>query len=254
MNTTPLYDVVIASYYEPFWKLVPQILEHAPQSRVRIMDNGNRHYLWVKDKANTFLLEDNIGFVKATNAGIAMSTAPYVVLLNDDTMIYNNVFDRMRYYFEQDPKVGIVGAVQSPGFSWVCINNRREIYDEYAHITKESEISQEGHAKIAQDIAVKHNQQGLGASMVPFFCVMSKREVIEKVGYLSEEYGVGLGDDDDYCERVHRAGYKVLLALDCYVYHKQRTTFKELYTPEQIKDMTTKNIAFFKQKWGKEIV
>lgn len=260
---TPMYDVIIPSYKEDPLPLITSIcLHHKNDVHVFLMDNGRRTESTesTDGELSWYKMPSNLGFVKAVNAGIAMSQAPYIVLQNDDTQIFTNIYDQMRKYFDYQPglhfhvndtrPVGIVGAVSSPGFSWVSINNRPEHYPQYSHLGKDGDdkypqLSMETHAKIAQDIREQNKGQFIEASMLPFFCVMIKREVIEKVGYLSEEYGAGLGDDDQYCARVTKAGYKLLLALDSYVYHKQRTTFKALYTTEELKTMQEKNIKMF---------
>lgn len=51
---------------------------------------------------------------------------------------------------------------------------------------------------------------GLERSNMPwliFFCVMIKKEVFMKVGYLDESYGIGGGEDTDFCIKAYRLGY-----------------------------------------------
>jgi len=88
--------------------------------------------------------------------------------------------------------------------------------------------------------------------MIAFFCVLTKREIIEKVGPLSEEYGIGFCDDDDYCLRVRNAGFKIFIAKDVFVYHFHRTTFRSLYSDTEIKEMIDRNKKLFKGKWEKD--
>lgn len=42
-----------------------------------------------------------------------------------------------------------------------------------------------------------------------FFCVMIHRKVFEKIGLLNEEYGIGGGEDTEFCIEAERAGFKV---------------------------------------------
>ena len=64
--------------------------------------------------------------------------------------------------------------------------------------------------------------------MLVFFCVMIKREVINKIGLLDEKFGVGLGDDDDYCHRAEAAGFRLAFVGNLEIYHKHKATFKAL--------------------------
>ena len=42
-----------------------------------------------------------------------------------------------------------------------------------------------------------------------FFCVMIDRKVFDKIGLLNEEYGVGTGEDVEFCIEAEQAGFRV---------------------------------------------
>jgi len=88
----------------------------------------------------------------------------------------------------------------------------------------------------------------LEIGMLAFFTTMFKREVLNVIGLLDESFGVGLGDDDDYCQRCLDHGYKMALIQDLIIPHHHRTTFKTLYTEQEIKTMQDKAIKYFKDK------
>lgn len=48
-----------------------------------------------------------------------------------------------------------------------------------------------------------------------FFCVMIKKEVFMKVGYLDESYGIGGGEDTDFCIKAYRLGYTNYMVPEC---------------------------------------
>lgn len=232
IEMTPLYDVIIPSYQEDIDSLCSALNMTHRELRITIIDNGNRDFGEQYGNQRVFPPKENIGFVKASNAGIAMSTAPYIVLMNDDTMIYNNVFDKMRLCFEKDPKLGIVGA---------ALSGRMQ------HDIDRAEQD-------AKDCEVNFRGELLYTGMVPFTCAMLKREVIEKCDYLDESFGVGYAEDDEYCYRVRQAGFKIGIARDAYVLHRGSQTFKALYTPEQIIELKARNLEYYKKKWGLETI
>lgn len=165
----------------------------------------------------------NLGFIKGTNLGIAASTSDVIVLQNNDTIVEPGWLDKMLLSLE-DPEVGLVGPTTVTAASW---QNRENLPKEFFFYPSK-EIK----------------------GMLAFFCVAIKREVITKIGYLSEEFGLGFGDDDDYCERAKNAGYKLVLRTDVTVEHYHRTTFKK-YIPNW-QDTQQTNIDFFNQKYGKQ--
>jgi len=89
-------------------------------------------------------------------------------------------------------------------------------------------------------------------SMLAFFCVVFRREVFDKVGFLDESFGVGLGDDDDFCYRMWQANMRCALSMGTYVHHEHRSTFKMLYTDKQYQDMKRERLARFQEKHGVE--
>ena len=55
-------------------------------------------------------VHDNLGYLRATNLGIAASRGKYVALLNNDTIPLSGWLDRLVVELESDPKIGIAGA------------------------------------------------------------------------------------------------------------------------------------------------
>ena len=165
-------------------------------------------------------MPENLGFVKATNAGIAVSTAPFVLFLNNDTELPRGWVDAFSEVLAKEPEVGIVGPLSSSKHQW------------------------QGQVKAFKGwrILGKHN-------MLSFFCALLRRSVIEKCGYLSEEYRAGLGDDDDYCAAAHKAEFRLALRGDITVVHHHRTTFRDVYGEGGWVAMQEQNIDHFYEKW-----
>jgi GT2 family glycosyltransferase len=167
-------------------------------------------------------LPENLGFIKATNAGIAVSTAPFVLLLNNDTEVVPHWLDRMLDVMYARPKVGLVGARSSSP----------------ADHAARSEQPAPGYVVLKDK------------SMLPFFCVLIRREVIVQCGYLSEEFRQGFGDDDDYSRRAQAAGWQLARRTDVEVLHHHRTTFNAVYGgPAGWEPYRRENAALFYKKW-----
>ena len=64
--------------------------------------------------------------------------------------------------------------------------------------------------------------------MLSFFCVALRRDVLDRVGMLDEDFGFGFYEDDDYCIRVRHAGYKLVCAEDVFVYHRGGGSFDRM--------------------------
>lgn len=210
------------------------IREHTTGYRLIFVDNGSPEFDQIEPEVRShphILIRNvqNVGFVKAVNAGLRVSSAPHVVLVNNDIEAAAGWLDKLREGFNI-PQVGIVGPLM------------RVEKDEADPVFKVSRPCWQSTWKV-------RNGGGLfvvpQTAMVAFFCVMFSREVLNAVGSLDETYGVGLGDDDDYCRRVHRLGFEIVLQQDLRIPHHHRSTFNVLYSPEEIKSMQAKALRKF---------
>jgi len=243
-------DIIVPTYGQPEFtaKCFESIALTSQPDQVRVIwvDNGTVRGPWKNDQhgddigslmvmaedyltrknfdVERVLLKENLGFVKATNIGIAMSTAPYVLLLNNDTELPEGWLPSLMEPFVTFPSCGVVGPRSSSKEQW------------QGQVPLET--TPPGWRCLPRN------------RMLAFFCALVKRKVFEKVGYLSEEYRLGLGDDDDFCERVQQAGFYLALRHDLTVLHHHRTTFKAVYGDNGWLEYQKENIAIFKQKYG----
>jgi GT2 family glycosyltransferase len=195
------------------------------------------------------LNSENLGFVKGTNQGMKLAiedNADYVVLLNNDTEVYDGWLQAMISVAEKHEKIGIVGPLASPSHGWQDINNLRKKRPEEFSDLPDYNNDPEAYAKIIKN---KYGNRSIEVyPVVAFFCTLIKRDLMEKIGVLSEDYGLGFSDDDDYCSRALDAGYKIYLAKDVFIFHNHRTTFKKHFSEEEIREMGRANREILKKK------
>ena len=148
--------------------------------------------------------EKNLGFVRAINQGLQISRAPYVSILNNDTLPGEGWLRELVRFAERNPDVGLLNPICN------------------GHLTRNLTVNE--YAKLImfdRDKFMEMNQcQG--------FCMLIKREVIERIGYLDDTFGVGGFDDTDYSMRAHLAGYRSVCVYSSYVYHREHASFDAL--------------------------
>lgn len=227
-----LIDIVIPAFNQPEFTTacLRSLGQEIPDAiRVILINNGStweareQYYSVLRGAPYSFLMIDlpvNTGFVRATNVGIAISEAPYLMLLNNDTEMTPGVLGKLLEVLYQESSVGIVGPRSSSLHQW------------------------QGQAPEGQGWTILGDHQ-----MLSFFCALMRRDIVPKCGYLSEQYKAGLGDDDDYCEVVKAAGWKLALRSDALVLHHHRTTFREVYGEDALQEMQRANIMHFRRKW-----
>jgi hypothetical protein len=102
--------------------------------------------------------------------------------------------------------------------------------------------------------AAKHREvkagQGAFVDRLTGFCLLVRREVLDKIGGFDERYGIGFFDDDDLCLRARDAGFKLVVANDVYIHHFGSRTFNSLGVDCRLQ--LAVNLEQFKNKWGRE--
>ncbi len=156
-------------------------------------------------------LDKNYGFAKANNIGIKQAYGKYILILNPDTLLFEDTLQVMYDYMEQNKEVGIAGCkVLNPdgSFQLAC---RRGFPTPWVSFCKLFGLQSlfprwklfAQYNQTYRDINQTYNIDAvIGAFM---FC---RKEIFEKIGLFDEEYFM-YGEDLDLCYRAKLAGYQV---------------------------------------------
>jgi len=207
-------------------------------------DNDTQEYLKTT-QAKVIRNDKNLGFVKAINQGLSTSEAAYVILLNNDVILGKNWLENLI-----DASIAGFDIVVPLCFNSVIsvsslkkdVESKGVAWPDYpdTDVTRWAEFFQQIYYKTIL-ILSKTN-------FVTFFCVLLTNNVIKQVGLLDEQFGSGLYDDLDYCRRAEKLGFKMAVALDTYAYHKERTTFRQVYSEQELNALLNKNLALLNKK------
>ena len=151
---------------------------------------------------------DNLGFAGGNNVGIRYALAKddfeYTWLLNNDTVIEKDSLSSLVSYAAKND-LGISGSV----LMYYHDPNKVQAYggttNKFLGIVK--------HIKNINDIEKKLDHI-VGASF------LINKKVIKKIGLLPEEYFLYL-EETDYCFNARNYGFKLGIAIDSNVYHKE---------------------------------
>jgi glycosyltransferase involved in cell wall biosynthesis/predicted Zn-dependent protease len=181
--------------------------------------------------------EENKGFPAGCNQGLAASRGEYVVFLNNDTVVTAGWLDGLVQWSLSDwPRVGLVGAVTNASRA------PQQVEPGYADLSGLPAFA----ARRQRDFAGK----SLAVERLTGFCLLARRELLDRVGGFDEGYGLGFFDDDDLSVRALKAGYRLLVAQDVFVHHFGSRTFTALGVdfPAALRE----NFEKFRAKWGPE--
>ena len=82
------------------------------------------------------------------------------------------------------------------------------------------------------------------------FCAAMRRDVVERVGVLDEQFEIGMFEDDDYARRVRAASYRIVCTDDVFVHHFGQGSLGELCVSGEYDRVLEANRRRFEQKWG----
>ena len=203
-----------------------------------VVDNnstdGTVEYLKSQTNLKVIYNKQNVGFPKGCNLGIGISKKENdILLLNNDTIVTSNYLENLNKCLNSDECIGAVGPVTNSSPYYQAVDVKFENSDQMQEIAKNINISNKE--------LWEERQKLIG------FCMIIKREALEKVGLLDEEFSPGNYEDDDYSIRLIKNGYRLILAKDTFIYHYGGASFEN---NNKYISILQKNEKKFKEKWG----
>lgn len=197
-NTDMKYRLYIVNDKSPDERVMPFLVEYA------------------KDKDNVILLENiaNLGFVQSVNKAIEISSND-VVIVNTDVVVPDKWLERLMIPIIMRNDVASATPFTNSGticsFPVFCDNN--DIFLDIPLETIDNEFSK---------IKAIYNDMPTGVG----FCMGMKRNVINKIGILNAEvFYKGYGEENDWCQRAAKNGFRNVMVENLFVWHKHGGSF-----------------------------
>jgi glycosyltransferase involved in cell wall biosynthesis len=178
------YSIVIPTFQHLDDLLKPcinSIIEYTDLTQVQVIivangcTDGTVEYLaTLKQPFNSLIFEKPLGYTRAANEGIKSATGEFVVVLNNDTVL-----------------------MSQPKNKWL---------DLMAEPFADPKVGITGPLMSYSPSCERH--------FLIFFCAMIRASLFEEIGYFDEIFGVGAGEDTDFCIKAENKGYKILQVPD----------------------------------------
>lgn len=154
---------------------------------------------------------ENFGFLGAINYGLRTCGNRDVVLLNSDTIVNGNWFDRLHRIARSRKKVGTI----TPMGSYAELVS-------YPHIRKSADISTREMTWVfdqaCQQAAGKFHWHEIPVGVG--FCMYITKDLLKNIGGFDGRWVFsGYGEEVDFCLRARKAGFVNLAALNVFVTH-----------------------------------
>ncbi|MFQ3549584.1 MAG: glycosyltransferase, partial [Armatimonadota bacterium] len=242
----PLTSIVILAHnqFEYTKKCVESIEKNTPEKHeIIIVDNASTddtnqfftEYCKTNQNIRLITLNENLGYAGGNNAGIAQSKGDYVVVMNNDVIVTPKWLSGMVEKAQSDPKVGIVGPMTNN------VSGPQKINVTYDQNTLK------GLGSFSRKWMENNKDKSIEFWRAVGFCMLVKKEVIEKIGGFDTRFGKGNFEDDDFCLRANIAGYKCEIAFDVFVHHFGSVTFAN--EKVDYSALLKQNWKIFADKW-----
>ena len=191
-----------------------------------VVDNGSETP-FVTDDKNTIIIrsDKNTGFTGGNNIGIKKALergANFVLIINNDTVVSQNMISNLLKVLESDKKIGAVVPK-------IYFSKGHEYHKEKY---KDSELGRViwfagGYMdwKNAQSVHIGLDEVDQGQydkshkiNFATGCCILLKREVLETIGLFDKKYFLYY-EDADFSQRITKSGYEIYYVPSAILYH-----------------------------------
>jgi GT2 family glycosyltransferase len=192
-------------------------------------DEETTSYLreFAKGRGAVTLLEndENLGYTRSANRGLAAGTADFRILLNSDTIVSSNWALKLLDAANQSPRIGIVGplsnAAGAQSIPQIKAKGKNTAINLLPPGVAPSDLDRACETWSDPDLVPR-------VPLVHGFCFGIKKEVIESIGFFDDKnFKLFYGEENDYCFRATAAGFELAVATNTFVYHRKSRSIDE---------------------------
>lgn len=198
-NATVPFELVVVDDASPDAVLGAELRQLAERGLVSLLINGS-----------------NLGFVRSANRGLLLHEDRDVVLLNSDTQVFGDWLGRLLAVLHGTPTI----ATATP------LSNAATILS-YPVTLRDNARSRLDFAAL-DEICARANQEPVELPTGIGFCMAIKRACIDEIGgFDAAEFGLGYGEENDFCRRAVAKGWVNVAATNVFVWHRGGGSFGE---------------------------
>lgn len=166
--------------------------------------------------------KSNIGFPAAVNQGLKLFNGDYVLILNPDTKIQKDFFEKALYCLKSDPKIGVMG----PKFVDPDGTPQGSVYRETSIVRTIQEYWFGKTGLTGKYIPSTEDRTPVKVDCVMGACMFMPRKTVEKVGLFTDKVFI-FYEDLDYCRRIRNFGFKVIFNPSITIEHEHGQSTKQ---------------------------
>jgi GT2 family glycosyltransferase len=189
---------------------------------------------------------ENVGFARANNQVIQSCTGKYVLLLNPDTLVAAGALQALVDFLEEHPEAGAAGArmLQSDGSLQISSHPRPTVSRELWRLFHLDALL----PYALYPLTKWETNQPQAVDLLAGSCLLLRKEVLEQVGFLDEDYFI-YAEEIDLCYRIQRAGWHLYWVPQAEVVHFGGQSTQQVPT-EMFLHLYHSNMKYFRKHYG----
>jgi N-acetylglucosaminyl-diphospho-decaprenol L-rhamnosyltransferase len=225
------------------------------------MPNGELE-IWVVDNASTdnssemvkqlfpavHIIENqtNTGFAQANNQAIRRSNAEFILLLNPDTELLPGALEKLLNFIQSSPRVGAVGPrTLNPDKSLqTSCYPTPTLFREFWRLFHLDKI----HTFGVYDMARWETHSYRKVDILLGACLMMRKEALDEVGLLSEDYFM-YTEEVDLCFRLGQRGWEIYWIPEAEIIHYGGQSTSQV-SRQMFIHLYQSKLLFFKKHYG----
>jgi O-antigen biosynthesis protein len=171
----------------------------------------------------------DLGIKEACQRALELTLGEYVVLLNNDTVVTNGWLHQLIALSSMSVAVGLVGPMSNCAAKPQVVETvpyRTSSNPRATSVPGSGLLDISAVDRFAEKHRVELKGNWLYEERLDGFCLLIKREVLDKIGpALNEWSDLSLFDSDILSSKAHQAGYSLAVCRDLFIHHFGTRTF-----------------------------
>jgi N-acetylglucosaminyl-diphospho-decaprenol L-rhamnosyltransferase len=226
-------SIIVVNYNggERFVRCIGSIFEHLPATAVQVIvsdnasaDKSGERAAALHPEVELLRNEGNLGLCKAFNRALRVAKGKYVLSLDNDTRLLSGTLDELIRYLDTNAEAGAVGgrllnpdltiqrAARGQPSAWNALFGRRSVLTRMFP----------GNPFTKRYLMLEHTDtsEPFEVDWSSLAALMVRRDVLESIGGLDEDYFV-YWSDADLCARIRRRGWKIFSIPTARIVHDE---------------------------------
>ncbi len=163
----------------------------------------------------------NLGFGKANNQALEIAKGKFILMINPDTLVREDTFNKMIEFFNSHPEAGLAGCkIMNPDgtLQLACRRSFPGPWTSFTKVTGLSHLFPKSKLFARYNLTYLDENKTYEVDAISGSFMMMRKEVYDKVGGFDEQFFM-YGEDLDLCYRIQQSGYKVYYVHTTQIIH-----------------------------------